>query len=53
MFKYLSPTLLSLVIGMGGVLPAWSATTDERDQHAIALSKLMMVGMLHPVNRQI
>jgi hypothetical protein len=54
MFKFLSPTLLSLalVIGVAGMSPAWSATAEERDQHALAVSKLMMAGMLHPANRQ-
>ncbi len=53
MFKYLTPTLLSLTFGVIGALPAWSATAEERDQHAIAAAKLMMSGMRHPADRQL
>ena len=41
MLKYLSPTLLSLIIGAAGIAPLWSATADERNQHALAITKLM------------
>lgn len=53
MLKYLSPTLLSLVLSTAGVAPAWSATADERDQHAIAVAKLMTSKMRLPADRQL
>lgn len=53
MLKYLSPTLLSLVIASAGMAPLWSATADERDQHAIALAKLMTSKMRLPADRQL
>lgn len=52
MFKYLSPTLLSLVLSAGAA-PVWSATADERDQHAIAVAKLMTSKMRLPADRQL
>ena len=52
MFKYLSPTLLSLILGAGAA-PLWSATADERDQHAIAVAKLMTSKMRLPADRQL
>ena len=53
MLKYLSPTLLSLVIASAGMAPLWSATADERDQHAIAVAKLMTSKMRRPAERQL
>lgn len=53
MLKYLSPTLLSLVIASAGMAPLWSATADERDQHAIAVAKLMTSKMRLPAERQL
>jgi hypothetical protein len=53
MLKYLSPTLLSLVIGAAGMSPAWSATVEERDQHAIAAARLMMSKLRLPGERQL
>ncbi len=53
MLKYLSPTLLSLVLGAAGMVPLWSATADERDQHAIAVAKLMTSKMRLPADRQL
>ena len=53
MLKYLSPTLLSLVLASAGVAPLWSATADERDQHAVAVAKLMTSKMRLPADRQL
>jgi hypothetical protein len=53
MLKYLSPTLLSLVIASAGMAPLWSATAEERDQHAIAVAKLMTNKMRLPADRQL
>ena len=53
MLKYLSPTLLSLIIGAAGIAPLWSATADERNQHAIALTKLMNAKMRLSADRQL
>jgi hypothetical protein len=52
MFKYLSPTLLSLVLAGVGA-PLWAATADERDQHAIAVAKLLTSKMRLPAERQL
>ncbi len=53
MLKYLSPTLLSLIIGAAGMTPLWSATVEERDQSAIALSKLINAKMRLLADRQL
>ena len=53
MLKYLSPTLLSLIIGAAGIAPLWSATAEERNQHAIALTKLMNAKMRLSADRQL
>ena len=53
MLKYLSPTLLSLIIGAAGIAPLWSATADERNQHALAITKLMNGKMRLSADRQL
>jgi hypothetical protein len=54
MLKSLSPTLLSLVLGISTwSSPLWSATAEEREQHAIAVAKLMTSKMRHPAERQL
>ncbi len=53
MLKYLSPTLFSLVLGISGVAPLFAATADERDQHALALTKLMTNKLRLPADRQL
>ncbi len=53
MLKYLSPTLFSLVLGAGGMAPLFAASADERDQHAIALTKLMTSKLRLPADRQL
>ena len=57
MLKYLSPTLLSLIIGAAGMSPLtsplWSATVEERDQSAVALSKLITAKMRLLADRQL
>jgi hypothetical protein len=53
MYAKLTPTLLSVILGASSAMSAWSATADERDQHAIATAKLMMAGMRHPADRQL
>ena len=57
MLKYFSPTLLSLIIGAAGMSPLmsplWSATVEERDQSAVALSKLINTKMRLLADRQL
>jgi hypothetical protein len=53
MHAKLTPTLLSIIISASSTMSAWSATAEERDQHAIATAKLMSAGMRHPADRQL
>lgn len=53
MLKFLSPSLLALALGFSGLSSLEAATAAERDQHAIALAKLMDANLRLPAKRQL
>lgn len=53
MLKFLTPSLLALAIGVSGLTPLFGATEGERDQHALALFRLMANSLRLPADRQL
>jgi hypothetical protein len=50
--KFLTPSLLALALGFSAMGDLAAATAAERDQHAIALAKLMDANLRLPAKRQ-